>query len=120
MVELKLSSWLKADDFGSMSEMDVVFLDEGHYGEFKDPKTGAVSETFEVLVGFGGQDAPEKKSWTMNYTSQRTVSDVLGLDTKLWVGKLFRLELVKQNVHGTMKSVIYAKAPKQPVAAPLS
>ena len=63
----------------------------------------------------------EKKVWTPNKKSGRALTKVWGDETKNWIGKKFAVNLIKQNVFGEVKDVIYAvpitEAPVQKIPA---
>ena len=104
MVELQLSEWLKPADVGTNDKI-VVFLNEGAFGEFI-KKDGSKKPTFEIKVAL---DEKVSKTWTMNPTSQTTIANILGKNTKAWIGKKAILFLADQNIDGVMKKVIYAR-----------
>ena len=107
MVELDLQQFLGPDDIGK--ENNVKILDEGKAGLIRGGEGKPDVETFEIGVILPMGD---KKIWTMNKTSQRTLASVWGKDTKQWINKTATLYTVDQNVRGTMKKVIYARTPK--------
>jgi hypothetical protein len=47
-------------------------------------------------------------TYGMNKTSSGNLMEAWGEDTKSWVGKKIRFEVLKQNVRGAMKDIIYA------------
>lgn len=47
------------------------------------------------------------KNWTANKTTLKRLVEVWGDDTAKWVGKQIRIEVVKQNIRGQVKDVIY-------------
>lgn len=108
MVELDLQEFLKAEDIGV--ENNVKILDEGKVGVIRGGEGKPDVETFEigVIVPMG-----DKKVWTMNKTSQRTLATAWGKITNKWIGKTATLFTTKMNVMGTDKDVIFARIPKQ-------
>ena len=105
MVELQLSEWLKSDEFPPDGTLVVKFLDEGEFGVYKqEGKSDRETFTIRVAAGKGVE-----RLWTMNLTSQRSVAEKLGLDTKSWVGQSVELFLVDQMVGKVMRKVIYAR-----------
>ena len=106
MPDLELDEFLQGADIGE--EMLVTFLDAGRNSSI--PQEGAKPDipTFEITVQL---PSGEKKLWTMNKTSQRTLATVWGKKTETWVNKVAKLFTVDQNVRGTMKKVIYARTP---------
>ena len=63
-------------------------------------------DVLEMEVEIKGQ----KFVYTMNKTSARKVAEVLGEESKAWVGKKLLFEITKQNVKGQLKDVLYSKA----------
>ena len=63
-------------------------------------------DVLEMEVEVKGQ----KFVYTMNKTSARKVSEVLGEESKAWVGKKLVFETTKQVVKGQLKDVLYSKA----------
>jgi len=49
------------------------------------------------------------KDWIPNETSKRKLCQKYGPDTDKWIGKIDEFEVVKQNVRGEIKDVIYLK-----------
>lgn len=47
------------------------------------------------------------KTWTMNKTTRKRLAAAYGDDSREWIGKKVRVELLKQNVRGELKTVIY-------------
>ena len=50
-----------------------------------------------------------KLVYSMNRTSARKVSESYGTEEKEWVGKILYFDVVKMNVRGQLKDVMYAK-----------
>lgn len=48
-----------------------------------------------------------EKTWTMNKTTRKRLAAAYGDDSVNWVGRKVRVELLKQNVRGELKTVIY-------------
>lgn len=72
-------------------------------GEYKDTKYG---RKLNMPITING----EKKTWTLNATSQGKIGDVYGDDTVDWVGKAIKLTVVKMMVNKEMKDVILGEA----------
>jgi len=53
-------------------------------------------------------DNDTELTYGMNKTSSGNLMEAFGEDTKDWVGKKIRFEVLKQNVKGAMKEIIYA------------
>ena len=106
MVILDLPEFLTPKDIGD--EKIVVIIDEGAAGTIRKGEGEVDVKTFELGVEVGQGN---RKLWTMNKTSQRTLLTAWGKDTSKWIGKQATLFTVDQNVRGTMKKVIYARTP---------
>lgn len=108
MPELDIKQWLKPEDVTEKGVL-VTFVDEGEYRELEQ-KDGEVKTVFDITVALPNQ---ETKTWTMNMKSQIAVATTYGKDTAKWVDKTAELFLVKQNVFGVIKDVIYASIPQK-------
>ena len=103
MTELDIKPFIDATCV--KDDQEFVFMDEGGYKE----------------INIGSEDKPETKKvfqisistneieylWTMNNTSQLNFVKMFGKDTSKWVGKKGKFTIVKQNVFGQMKDVVY-------------
>lgn len=56
----------------------------------------------------------KSKIWTPNKTTLKRMAKVFGDDADTWIGQKVRLEIVKQNVRGEMRDVIYGKPVTEP------
>lgn len=88
-----------------------VDVKTGDVLRFKDPgvirpaeETPFGREVFQINVEL---PTGEEKTLTMNRTSQRNIAKEYGDETERWVGKEAVVTVVKQNVRGTMKDVVY-------------
>jgi len=80
----------------------VVLLDEG---AFREPEeTGLRRTVFQIGVGLPDQ---RRKTWTMNKTTRKRLAKAYGDDSAKWVNREVRIEILKQNVRGEVKDVIY-------------
>ncbi len=82
---------------------DVVVL--RNEGEFREPEeTGLDRTVFQISVTI-----PDGRSkiWTMNKTTRKNLAAAYGDDSANWVNKQVRIEVIRQNVGGTMKNVLY-------------
>ncbi len=70
---------------------------EGDYG---------MRQVFKVKVGNGVE-----KLLSFNQTTINNLIDVFDKDTKLWIGKEVKVWIVKSNVAGKIRDVIYLAAP---------
>ena len=96
-------NYLKSADV--QQDEEVKFMSEGEWSEskkFTNPD-GTAKQQFIVKVECGG----ETKDFTLNATNRNTLIQHFGKDTALWVGKSAKIQLVQQNVAGSLKSVIY-------------
>ena len=96
MVKVITSKFLKAEDV-TEGGMIAEFVNEGEYRESKWGKK------LNIRIKYG----EEEKIWTMNDTSVNSVAEVYGKDSVEWVGAQVKLELIKQNVGGEIKDVVY-------------
>ncbi|MCK4478434.1 hypothetical protein KAU88_07920 [Candidatus Bathyarchaeota archaeon] len=55
------------------------------------------------------------KIWTPNKTTLKKLATVFGDDTDGWLGKRVKLSILKQNVRGEMRNVVYGEAAVQPL-----
>ena len=107
MPELDIEEFLRPEDVGA--EVEVKIVDAGKAGTIRQGEGQEDVKTFEIGVTF---PSGEKRIWTMNKTSQRTLASVWGKNTDAWVGKVAKLFTTDQNVRGTMKKIVYARTPQ--------
>lgn len=55
----------------------------------------------------------DEKNLSFNATSRNRLIDIYGDESEKWVGKEVQVHVVKQNVGGKMKDVVYLCAPGQ-------
>ena len=92
---------------------DVVrFVDAGVIRKAEETPFGR--DVFQITVELPNGT---QKIMTVNRTSQRNLAAAYGDDTENWVGEQAVVTIVKQNVRGTMKDVIYLN-PLQKKLAP--
>lgn len=97
------SRFLKAND--NCKDGDIVkILDEGVWSE------GDFGQRFNAQVRLPNGD---EKTASFNNTSLRNLSEHYGKETSVWVLKDARINIVKQNVRGTMRNVIIFTAPSK-------
>lgn len=108
MVELEIDAFLRGEDIEP--EANVRIATEGEASEIPVKEGEKKIPTFEINVILSNG---KMKTWTVNKTSQRTLSSVWGTDTAKWVDKVATLYVVEQPVNKVMKKVIYARVPKQ-------
>jgi len=80
----------------------VTFADAGAIRSADETPFGR--EVFQITVAL---PSGQKKLLTVNRTSMRNLAAKYGDDSEGWVGKKAHVSLVKQNVRGTVKDVIY-------------
>lgn len=104
-------NYLKVNDCHIGDE--IKFLNEGEWLESKRYTTtiinpdGSESTTpqkqFVILIDHGG----ESKHLTLNSTNRNMLIQHFGKETKNWIDKKAKIELIRQNVAGNIKDVIY-------------
>ena len=109
ILDIKDEEYLKGESVGTYAQAKI--LNEGTLEEIQ-TSDGKVKSVFNLLVNFKGKEI----TWTPNKTTLKELKVSWGEETKRWIGKMVDLTSVKQNVRGTMKDVIYGKAPKEIVA----
>lgn len=90
----------------------ITFLDEGKYNTLPQDPTREVL-TFKVKVPSG-----DEKSLSVNKTSQIELIKAWTDDSKKWIGKQAKVEIVNQKVFQKMKEVIYLYPAEGKVAPP--
>lgn len=95
------SSYVRAGE--NIKDGDIVkLLDEGEYKDIKgtDGKIKKVLQ-FQLELPNG-----EIKTYTMNITTQRELISAFGDDSKNWIGKPLKANIVKQVSFGKMTNVL--------------
>ena len=82
-----------------------TFKDEGEYKDIT--IQGKQGEEIKKVFSITIETNKVEYSWTMNNNSQLNFIKKFGKNTSTWVGKQGKFTLVKQNVFGTIKDVIY-------------
>ena len=80
----------------------VQLLDEGEYKTIK----GSDGKSKEVLQFQLQLSSGEVKTYTMNITTQREMISAFGDDSKEWIGKKLKANIVKQLAFGKMTNVL--------------
>ncbi len=80
----------------------VVLLNEGEFIPAED--TTFNRTVFQISVRIPDNRI---KTWTMNKTTQKRLIAAYGDESSQWVNKPVKLEILKQNVRGDMKNVLY-------------
>mgnify|MGYP001558331742 CR=1 FL=1 len=103
--EYTTGDFLTASTIKSWQTPTAVITDEGALdsGTFD-------HEVFRITVEKHGQ----KFTYTMNATSARKFAETWSEETTKWVGKVIEFDIVKMNVKGTLKDVIYSHPAPQP------
>lgn len=106
-MKIELSGdFLKAEDV--KAGQVVTFLDSGVAAEITSPE-GKVKK----VVNFGVKLNGDEKSYTPNKTALQVLIEAFGDETEEWVGRKFKITLVKVNVFGTMKNSIVPEPLKE-------
>ncbi len=100
-----LNQFLTASDVEDGDK--IVFTNAGKfiekdYSQARDGSDMVTVLEIEVKLPNG-----KKKLTTPNNTSRKNIVEVFGPETNEWVGKAAKIEIVKQNVRGTLRDVIY-------------
>ncbi len=100
-----LNQYLVASDVADGDKL--VFITPGKfiekdYSQARDGSDMVTVLEIEVQLPNG-----KKKLTTPNNTSRRNIVDVFGPETDEWMGKAVQVEIVKQNVRGSLRDVIY-------------
>lgn len=81
----------------------ITFLNEGEYQPSSfDPKK-------KSLVCKVGLADGEEKIFTLSNKNQGKMLEAFGDDSKNWIGKKVQVEIVKKDIGGTTKTLIYLK-----------
>jgi hypothetical protein len=81
----------------------VKLLDEGTYVDMVDKTTSKKKKVLQFEVELIDGD---KKTYTMNNTTQVNLTQEFGNDSKEWVGKLLRAFIVNQMAFGKLTKVL--------------
>ena len=95
--------YLKAEDCkgGEICE----FLDEGEINELTSPE-GKVKNVLNFQVTFDVANKKLEKTFTPNKSNGNVLVEAFGEDTSKWMGRQFKIELVKTKVFGKVKPSI--------------
>lgn len=80
----------------------VEILNEGKFLEAEETPFKRSAFQIDVRLQNGS-----KKVWTMNKTTRKRLAAAYGDDSKEWVGRRVRVEILKQTIRGELKNVIY-------------
>ena len=91
----------------------IQLLDEGAF--IKPDFPGFITAVFQIKSRLPNGQV---KLWSMNKTTRNRCAAEWADDSENWVGKKLQLEIVRQNVRGTIREVIFGTPvdePTQPV-----
>jgi hypothetical protein len=115
--DLLASQYLRPTDIQDGDVVEIV--SEGRIRSAEESKWGKPSLLLDVQLPSGA-----RKTWSLNVTTLRRLTEAWGKDRRSWVGRRVRLEKVRQNVRGELRDVIYGRpleerrGEPQPAAAP--
>lgn len=99
----KLSRYLKSE---MVKDGDLIkFVDAGEI-IIKDNKwkPGEKKASLEITIALADGN---EKTVSLNSTSYNELTKVLGMNSDTWVGKVAKIQKIKQNVSGKIKDVVY-------------
>jgi len=102
--------FLSAEMVKNGDSLEIV--NEGRFLTAEETGFGRAAFQIEVRLPNGAV-----KIWTMNKTTRKRLAAAYGDDSVNWIGKKVRTELLKQNVRGEVKTVIYGHPVEKPVTA---
>ncbi len=106
-MKIELSGdFLKAEDVKG-GEI-VMFTDSGITAEITSPE-----KKVKKVVNFGVRINDDDKTYTPNKTALQILIEAFGDETEEWVGRKFKITLVKVNVFGSMKNSIVPEPLKE-------
>ena len=113
------TDWISMDLVSNSPTKTATIIDEGRY------KATPWGQALELNIEMDGK----QKTWTPNKDSCLSMNRTWGVDSKAWVGKQIRLELVNKNnktfivgvpIHGQAKAAIAVMGqPKPNPTAPI-
>lgn len=110
-MKIELSGdFLKAEDVKG-GEV-VTFLDSGIPAEITSPEK-KVKKVINFAVKIDDGKEPYEKTYTPNKTALQILIDAWEDETEDWVGKKFKITLVKVNVFGELKNSIVPEPLKE-------
>ena len=95
--------YLKAEDCKGGEICEI--LDSGEISEIQSPE-GKVKEVLNFQVTFDVEGKKIEKTFTPNKGNGNILVDAFGEDTEKWIGKRFKINLVKVRVFGKVKPSI--------------
>ena len=90
------------EDFADGDILEIVDSGIEQEGEF------GIQRIFKIEIPGG-----EEKNLSFNQTSINHLIDVYGGETEEWVGKKVKAWIIKQNVSGKFRDVVYLTGPEQ-------
>jgi len=109
--DLLTSQYLRPADIQDGDVVEIV--SEGRIRSAEESKWGKPSLLLDVQLPSGA-----RKTWSLNVTTLRRLTEAWGKDRRSWVGRRVRLEKVRQNVRGELRDVIYGRPLEEISAAP--
>ncbi len=103
MIREEKRNWLKSSDVKSGDVLKIV--DEGKNvtsGKFTNEKTGEPKIQFVLKVLHNGQE----RDFTINSTNDKTLIRSFGQETKGWIGKEIKVDIIDMMIGGSMKKSI--------------
>jgi len=101
-MKIELSGdFLKAED--CKGDEVVEFLNEGEVAELTSPE-GKIKKVLNFRIKIN----KEEKTFTPNKSNLKTFVEEWGDESSKWIGKMFKIELVKVKVFGEVKNSIEA------------
>lgn len=104
MVKLT-DKYLGASTLLNLKKLNFEVTDSGRF-EAMPQADGTTKEKFIITVKLSDETIID---WIPNESSKKTLRGALGDDTEQWIGKGGIFEIVKMNVRGEMRDVIFVK-----------
>lgn len=99
------SEYLEAADVAELADKKFIIAKGAYMHEFPQID-GTMKRKVVVPVKLSNDKV---KPWIPNKTSEKKLKAKHGKDTDKWIGKAEEFELIRQNVRGEMKDVIFVK-----------
>jgi len=96
-------NFLRPEDIKALKDKTAIIMQEGILNE----DTPFGKEQLEIPIKLSNG---EEKIYGVNKTSAKNIAETYGDNTKDWINKKIRFEVLRQNVRGQMKDVVYAYA----------
>jgi hypothetical protein len=99
--EFVKGNFLSLKDLKELQEKTAIILEEGELN----PENPWGNESLEIPIKLSNG---QERIYSPNKTSARILSESWGEETKSWINKKLKFDIVKQNVKGELKDVVYA------------